>query len=106
MENEKAKRLYSIASDIFQSEADEFCSDPIGYLDSLGWERRNLDVEKFDYTEEDVMGLARIIAEHWDRLLLAEGGDVIEAFIAVTSENEVEDYISNTMAGAIEKCFN
>lgn len=95
---------YNWASDILAGELEDFRRGPRGFLGSMGWDPdqwlpkvRMVDV---GFTQEDAMELAGILKKHFDRYAekMADPG---EATIATMEENEVEDFITNTIAGCI-----
>lgn len=95
---------YNWASDMLSEELSDLTHDPSGYLESMSWDPEEwlekVDVRDADYTSDQVVELAGILKKYFEKY--AETEDIGEATIDTMCENEVEDFIANTIAGCIQ----
>ena len=106
--HERRWRYYSnLASDLFMNEAEEFSHDKRGYLESMGWNPDEYDLEKMDidYTAEDVDTLRDMLKERIEKYE-SEGMELVDAEIGAMSCTEVSDFISNTIAEHLHECVS
>ncbi len=95
---------YNWASDMLYSELEELNHCPKDYLESMGWDPdewlSRIDLNEVNYSEEDVMKLAGILKKYFEEYLEEE--EVGDASIDAMYEDEVEDFIADTIAGCIQ----
>jgi hypothetical protein len=92
------KIIEDLASDLLNNRLDDLEHDPKDYLSSMGWdfnEFKNVNFSNVDITADDTMKLAEIIKDVIKENLDYDTVDVI-------GSNEVQDFISNALAGAIK----
>lgn len=95
--------FYNWASDIFMLETENLEHDPKDYLESMGWDADEFkfNPDRMNYTDEDVKGLADLFKKYWPKAMKEEKNSPADATMAVMDENEVSDYLVNTMAKRI-----
>ncbi len=95
---------YNWASDIFDGELEDFRHGPRGFLESMGWDPDEwlpkVKPDDVNYTREDAEELAGILKKYFEKYA-EKKADPEEATVATMEENEVEDFIANTIAGRI-----
>lgn len=94
---------YTLASDWLNREIDEYEYDPKGYYESMGWEAsewiKKVNPDDVDITGSDVTKLASIIEKYFRKH--ADEDNVYDISMSILDENEVADFISNTIAEEI-----
>ena len=96
---------YNWASDMLAGEIEDLTHDLKDYLESMGWDPEEwlgrVKADDINYTQEDVEELAGILKKYFEKYAekTASPGN---AAIDTMCEDEVEDFISNTIAGCIK----
>ncbi|PYB68543.1 hypothetical protein DMB44_04205 [Thermoplasma sp. Kam2015] len=95
---------YNWASDIFYGELEDFSYDPRDYLESMCWDPDEwlgkIKPDDVDYTEEQVTELAEILRKYFEKYLERE--EPVDATMDTMDEDEVRDFIANTIAECIQ----
>jgi hypothetical protein len=97
------RQSYAWASDWFQHDIDDYETDPKRYYESMGWDpdewMKKVNPDDVDFTGDDVTKLASIVEKYFKKY--ANEDNLYDIAMSIQDENEVADFITNTIAKAI-----